>query len=425
MHMPSTLAVPGCARVAVITRTSGRSVLLQRAALSVARQSFQDYVWIVVNDGGDVGAVKRTVGASAVPRDKVRIVSHDLPLGMEASSNTGIRASQSEFVVVHDDGDSWDPEFLTATTETISSNQGKRFGGVVTQSICVTEQVRGDAIVPIGSTPYLPKLPYIGLADLLRCNLFPPICFLYRRKWWEALGGYDERLKMLGDWAFNLEFISHANIAVLPRQLAHHHVRRDDRAAGWHVQSSHEPSSSGTLTGHAEQERAGALVVNDFLRRHAPDRGNVLTAMLAAMAQDAHSQLRENGLDPELPPVERPDPRGSSVRSHFQLLDEYDRCWTMARFNETLWAQRKRMRPAALRTGFLRPEMGWDEVLSALRRSRIAIQAPRDFDALAYLGKFPDVAAAVHDGTISSAYMHYLLHGRQEGRTRFIKANER
>ena len=41
-------------KVAVITRTRNRALLLRRAARSVERQTFRAFSWVVVNDGGDV-----------------------------------------------------------------------------------------------------------------------------------------------------------------------------------------------------------------------------------------------------------------------------------------------------------------------------------------------------------------------------------
>ena len=49
------------ARVAVITRTMDRPMFLERALASVAKQTFRDYVHVVVNDGGDNDAVKSAI----------------------------------------------------------------------------------------------------------------------------------------------------------------------------------------------------------------------------------------------------------------------------------------------------------------------------------------------------------------------------
>lgn len=48
-------------RVAVITRTKDRKILLRRALESVCGQTFQDFMWVVVNDGGNREEVDRIV----------------------------------------------------------------------------------------------------------------------------------------------------------------------------------------------------------------------------------------------------------------------------------------------------------------------------------------------------------------------------
>lgn len=44
------------------------------------------------------------------------------------------------------------------------------------------------------------------------------------------------------------------------------------------------------------------------------------------------------------------------------------------------------------------------------------LPARTEFDADAYLQFHPDVAAAIHAGVVGSAWQHFLLHGRAEGR---------
>jgi hypothetical protein len=47
---------------------------------------------------------------------------------------------------------------------------------------------------------------------------------------------------------------------------------------------------------------------------------------------------------------------------------------------------------------------------------------PPDFDEAYYLRQNPDVAAAVSDGRLASAYEHYIRYGRREGRNRPTKS---
>ena len=49
------------------------------------------------------------------------------------------------------------------------------------------------------------------------------------------------------------------------------------------------------------------------------------------------------------------------------------------------------------------------------------VPAPPDFDEEAYLAAWPDIAAALRGGEVKSAFVHYVLVGRREGRPRPVR----
>jgi glycosyltransferase involved in cell wall biosynthesis len=53
---------------------------------------------------------------------------------MEAASNAGIAACDSDYIVIHDDDDSWCPDFLERTVAFLDGPEGARYGGVATHS---------------------------------------------------------------------------------------------------------------------------------------------------------------------------------------------------------------------------------------------------------------------------------------------------
>jgi len=104
-------------KVAIITRTLNRPLLLQRAAQSILNQTFEDYCWVVVNNGAEEFVKKIT---SEFPKEKI-IIHNPKPMGMTASSNIGLKSSQSEYVVLLDDDDTWHPRFLERTVSYLDS----------------------------------------------------------------------------------------------------------------------------------------------------------------------------------------------------------------------------------------------------------------------------------------------------------------
>ncbi|MEM1589569.1 MAG: hypothetical protein QW175_04035, partial [Candidatus Bathyarchaeia archaeon] len=148
---------------------------------------------------------------------------------MEAASNVGIRAIDSEYVVIHDDDDSWSPTFLE---ESVNALQGWRkrvptVKGVVTHCARVVERIEGGVVWIEKVEPFNQHLEagLVRLDLLLHQNQWPPIAFLYKREVFEELGGYREDLPVLGDWDFNIRFLLKYDIAVHPVTLAFYHHR--------------------------------------------------------------------------------------------------------------------------------------------------------------------------------------------------------
>ena len=233
-------------KVAVITRTRERQILLERALASVSGQTMRDLLWVIVNDGGETGPVDAVADRARASGVATSVVHRAESSGMEAASNAGIRASQSAYVTIHDDDDSWDPGFLAATCGFLDRNA--QFGGVISHARRITEELAGRQVRLLASEPHMPLLQAVHLADMARSNLYPPICFLFRRPLYEAVGGYDESMAIFGDWDFNLRFLLKADIGVIPEPLANYHLRGGKgRQKGGHYANSIRPQDTRQL----------------------------------------------------------------------------------------------------------------------------------------------------------------------------------
>jgi glycosyltransferase involved in cell wall biosynthesis len=253
--MQTAIFDPPAARVAVVTRTKDRPLLLERAMQSLADQTFGDSHWVVVNDGGASAPVDRIVERARAVGLRTTVVHHPVSLGMEAASNAGIAAAASEFVAIHDDDDSWDPEFLAATVAFLDT--GPQWGGVVTGTLRVDERLGPQGAKEVRRRPFNPGLRSVHLSEVAEENPFPPICFLYRRSAYESIGPYDASLPVLGDWEFNLRFLTRFDIGVIDRPLANYHWRVGEKGG-------YGNSVSGGVDRHVQWD---AVVRNRLLRR--------------------------------------------------------------------------------------------------------------------------------------------------------------
>ncbi len=211
--------------VAIITRTKNRPVLLKRALKSVLTQTFKDFVWVIINDGGDTVPIEAAASEAMSKGLDVLVVNNPSSLGMEAASNAGIRNSETEFVVIHDDDDTWEPQFLEKTVGFLKSKHGGLYGGVATHSTRVEERIDGDECKILTRSPFNDWLNTVYITDMARTNLFTTNSFLYRRFYFDKINGYDKTLPVLGDWDFNLRFLLNADIAVIREPLANYHHR--------------------------------------------------------------------------------------------------------------------------------------------------------------------------------------------------------
>jgi GT2 family glycosyltransferase len=212
--------------VAVITRTKDRPLFLERAARSVLGQHFTDFVWVIVNDGGDPAAVEALVDRHREEAaGRIQLIHHPDPLGMQSASNAGITQSASTYVVIHDDDDTWDPEFLACTTAHLERTGAM---GVATATDIVMEQVDGEEISTLEITRRQPGMRSITIFRMCYENLFNPIAFVFRRQVFDDIGYFDQDLRGFGDWDFHLRFLERYDVDYLdtPEALACYHKRR-------------------------------------------------------------------------------------------------------------------------------------------------------------------------------------------------------
>jgi glycosyltransferase involved in cell wall biosynthesis len=198
---------------------------LERAARSVLGQHFSDLVWVIVNDGGDPAVVEALVDRHQRDADgRIQLIHHPRSLGMQTASNAGIAQSESTYVVIHDDDDTWDPNFLERTTAHLEQTGAM---GVATTTDIVTEAVQDEEITTLGVERRLPDLRSITIYRMCFENLFNPIAFLFRRQVLDDIGHFDQNLRGFGDWDFHLRFLERYDIDYLdtPAALAYYHKR--------------------------------------------------------------------------------------------------------------------------------------------------------------------------------------------------------
>ena len=212
-------------RVSIITRTKDRPLYLHRALSSVTGQTLREWELIIVNDGGDPRILRDVVGElDADDRRKISIIDHPQSRGRWQAANAGVRAAVADYVVLHDDDDSWAPVFLERAVGYLDAHPERE--GVVSRIEIVWESREKDRIKTTGREPFLRDSVAPLLMDQQRFNQFVPIAFVYRRALHDEIGLYDEQLPVIGAWEFNTRVLQRGPLEYLgSTPLAYWHQR--------------------------------------------------------------------------------------------------------------------------------------------------------------------------------------------------------
>jgi hypothetical protein len=317
---------------------------------------------------------------------------------MEAASNIGIRSISSEYVVIHDDDDSWRPEFLERAVSFLEQDDGRRYDGAIAYSTYVSELIRDREVIQLSEKPYQGSITGVDLDAVVERNLFPPISFLFRRSIYDKIGGFDETLPVLGDWLFNMEFLLRANIGVIPEFLAFYHHR--DRS-----EATAPPYRNTVVDQISLHQEYTSIVRNRFMR------GNLNQAALSLRLALSDGGFGNAGSR---------ERHAAAAPRYVQVLSrgDGDLAWAIAAINAALADRRLSSLFRNRKLSPLPPNATWSIVLPLLTRLRISVPAPPDFDEHSYLRNNPDVDREVREGKQKSGFTHYLLHGQHEGRAR-------
>ena len=280
------------AKVAIVTRTKNRPIFLKRAIESVLSQTLEDWLHVIVNDGGDPATVDFLVRCEEDAYNRrVLVIHHMESQGMQNASNAGIMACDSEYLVIHDDDDTWTAEFLAEAVGALENEYNSSIlHAVVTQSTQVFEEVLlNGKIVETGRQKYA-TFDTVTLEALLKGNLFPPIAFVYRRDIHEKVGMYRQEFDVLGDFDFNLRLAKHFNIQVLDQELANYH---------WRQRSFGNTVTRGCSKHSRMLEKLKNSYEQDVLNRSAHAIGLLDKVPMPPQVQPAHVPFKLRSTEPQ------------------------------------------------------------------------------------------------------------------------------
>lgn len=276
-------------QVAVVMRTKNRLLLLHRALASVLFQTLPTWHLYLVNDGGDQTALDTMLEPyRPLFGNKITVLHHATSKGMEAASNAALALVSEDFFVIHDDDDSWHPDFLKYSVDFLTKPQNAGFLAATTGTIVVNEEIRNDLVSEHSRVEWTANRETIDFKKILYANLFPPISLLMRSNLLQSIGLYNTALPVLGDWEYNLRIMTQGDIGFISKNLAFHHRRVAGAPAAY------------TNTVTDQHQLYNTLLRNQWLRdslQHSPHLFGLMQGLIFANGSPAtHQQHNIEGL---------------------------------------------------------------------------------------------------------------------------------
>ncbi|KKQ66373.1 MAG: Glycosyltransferase [Candidatus Daviesbacteria bacterium GW2011_GWA2_38_24] len=178
--------------VSVVIPTHNRLKMLRDALDSVLNQSYSNLEVVLVDDCSNQ---ETKVGIEEMARhdSRVRIIRNEENIGFVRSLNKGIREASGEYIARIDDDDAWiDKEKIW--------KQVKFFEGHSEYSVVGGGIIRVDEEGKEISRELLPETDGEIRNLMLITDPIVHVVAVFRKKDWEAVGGYDEKFIYSQDW---------------------------------------------------------------------------------------------------------------------------------------------------------------------------------------------------------------------------------
>lgn len=163
--------------VSIVIPCYNHAQFLREAVDSALAQTYKNIEIIVVNDGSTDERSRTILASFSAP--KCRIV-HQENRGLAGARNTGIAEARGRYILPLDADDRIEPGYLAAAVPLLEEDSAL---GIVT---CRARY--------FGFSDKEWRLPECTLENMLRENCIHA-CSLFRKSDWEAVGGFDERLR--------------------------------------------------------------------------------------------------------------------------------------------------------------------------------------------------------------------------------------
>lgn len=223
-------------KVSIVLPTYNGAKYLRQSIDSCLAQTYQNIELIVVDDGS-MDETPQIV--SSYQDERIKYVRHDKNKRLPHALNTGFENATGEYLTWTSDDNSYTEDAIESMA--VSLRKNKKIDFVYANYYVINDN--GVVLQPVN----------VGASESLKeCNCIGP-CFLYRRKVYEALGGYNPDAFLAEDYEYWIRVFKRFRMEKLDKFIYCHRL---------HSQS---------LTGqHAEEAKDRADKIRDrYFKTHA------------------------------------------------------------------------------------------------------------------------------------------------------------
>ncbi len=215
--------------VSVVIPSYNREKLITRSIASVLNQTWQAFEIIVVDDASTDDTARVVAG---INDSRIRYIRLEENKGAGGARNVGVDAAKYDYIAFQDSDDEWLPTKLEKQMEKMFE-QGADYGMVYCRFGGKKRGSEERFIFP----PYqnFPKEVLSGemLQRLLRQNMIGTPVMLLKKACFDAVGGFDERMRCLEDYEFALRFAARYRIGFVDECLLE--VHKEENSVGTKV----------------------------------------------------------------------------------------------------------------------------------------------------------------------------------------------
>ena len=200
--------------ISIVTPYYNTGEIFHETARCVLGQSFQQWEWIIVDDGSDDPAAQLTLSEYRDRDPRIRVINHADNRGLSAARNTGFRHAKCDFVLVVDSDDLLAPTAAEKWYWHLMTHP--QYGFVASYHVA------------FGGLNYLWTGGFHDGEMNAQRNRVSMMCMI-RKSVHEIVGGFDETLRDgLEDWDFWMRCAARGIWgATIPEYLAWYRVRSD------------------------------------------------------------------------------------------------------------------------------------------------------------------------------------------------------